>query len=154
LGQEGWLDSLTSNPGFLLSRVGAAVQDGFKSVLNRRRLRSVEFFVLMVLDEHAEGISQRELGELSGVDSGNLVEYLDRLEELRYASRTRDTTDRRRYVVTITKAGHAAMHEIVAATDEFVDELLQPLSDTERQRLTRLLVKIYAVTAEGRQDDT
>jgi DNA-binding MarR family transcriptional regulator len=148
------LDRLTANPGFLLSRVGAAVQDGFKAVLARRRLRSVEFFVLLVLDEHGEGVSQRQLGELSRVDSGNLVDYLDHLEELRYATRTRDPTDRRRHVVTISKAGSKAISEVVAATNAFVDELLEPLSEPERQRLTRLLGKIYAVTPEGRHADS
>ena len=94
---------LTADPGFLLSRVGAAVRAGFKEVLAGWGVRPLQYVILLVLDTGG-GASQQELCAAAGIDSGNMVELLDGLEALGYARRARDPRDRRRYVVTMTPA--------------------------------------------------
>jgi DNA-binding MarR family transcriptional regulator len=86
----------------------------------------------------------------AGVDSGNMVELLDGLEALQYASRARDPRDRRRYVVTITPAGRSALAELRRAVAEYNASFLSPLSEHERQQLAGALAKLYVTTAEGR----
>jgi DNA-binding MarR family transcriptional regulator len=79
-----------------------------------------------------------------------MVELLDTLEGLGYAKRTRDTSDRRRHVVTLTPAGRSALSQITDAADAFDSQFLDPLDDGERRRLVELLTKLYAATAEAR----
>jgi MarR family transcriptional regulator, lower aerobic nicotinate degradation pathway regulator len=146
---EEQLRRLAADPGFLLSRVGAAVRAGFKDVLARWDIRPLQYVLLLILDARG-GASQQELCGASGVDSGNMVELLDGLEALGYASRARDPRDRRRYVVTITPAGRSALAELRRAVAKYNAHFLSPLSEQERQQLTAALAKLYVTTAEGR----
>jgi MarR family transcriptional regulator, lower aerobic nicotinate degradation pathway regulator len=140
---------LTADPGFLLSRVGAAVRAGFKEVLAGWRIRPLQYLILVVLDS-GRGASQQELCATAGVDSGNMVELLDGLESLGYASRARDPRDRRRYVVTITERGQSALGELRRAVGEYTAGFLSPLTEAERQQLAGLLGKLYVTSAGGR----
>jgi MarR family transcriptional regulator, lower aerobic nicotinate degradation pathway regulator len=141
---------LTADPGFLLSRVGAAVRAGFKDVLAGRGIRPQQYQVLTVLDA-VGGASQQELCTAVRVDSGNMVELLDGLEQLEYARRSRDDRDRRRYVVTITPRGQTALAELRHAVADYNERFFDPLTEPERQRLAASLGKLFAATAEGRR---
>jgi MarR family transcriptional regulator, lower aerobic nicotinate degradation pathway regulator len=142
------VQQLAADPGFLLSRVGAAVRAGFKDVLAGWGIRPQQYVILLVLDARG-GVSQQELCTAAGVDSGNMVELLDGLEALRYARRARDPRDRRRYVVTITPPGVAALTDLRQAVEEYNRRLLSPLTGQERQQLASTLGKLYATTAEA-----
>jgi DNA-binding MarR family transcriptional regulator len=143
------MKQLTTDPGFLLSRVGAAVRAGFKEVLAGWGIRPLQYVILMVLDT-VGGASQQELCAAAGIDSGNMVELLDGLEALGYASRARDPRDRRRYVVTMTRRGQSALAELRQAIEQYTAGFLSPLTEPERERLAGMLGKLYATTAEGR----
>jgi DNA-binding MarR family transcriptional regulator len=142
------LQQLTADPGFLLSRVGAAVRAGFKDVLAGWGIRPLQYVILLILDAR-DGISQQELCTAAGVDSGNMVELLDGLEALGYARRARDPHDRRRYVVTITPHGRSALAELRQAVEEYNRRALSPLTRQERHKLAIILGKLYATTAEA-----
>jgi DNA-binding MarR family transcriptional regulator len=143
------LQQLTADPGFLLSRVGAAVRAGFKDVLAGWGIRPLQYLILLVLDARG-GVSQQELCSAAGVDSGNMVELLDGLEALRYAQRAGDPRDRRRYLVTITPRGRSTLAELRQAVEEYNERFLSPLTRQERQQLSTTLGKLYATTAEAR----
>ena len=140
---------LTTDPGFLLSRVGAAVRAGFKDVLAGWGIRPQQYLILLILDGGG-GASQQELCAAAGIDSGNMVELLDGLEGLGYASRSRDPGDRRRYAVTMTDRGKSALAELRQAVGEYTAGFLSPLTGPERRRLTGLLGKLYVTSAGGR----
>jgi MarR family transcriptional regulator, lower aerobic nicotinate degradation pathway regulator len=149
VGTEAALGRLTADPGFLLSRVGAAVRAGFKDVLAGWGIRPLQYLLLIVLDA-SSAASQQELCAAAGIDSGNMVELLDGLEVMQYARRARDPRDRRRYVVTITPAGRSALAELRRSVEEYNSSILSPLTEPERQQLASSLGKIYATTAESR----
>jgi DNA-binding MarR family transcriptional regulator len=141
---------LAADPGFLLSRVGAAVRAGFKDVLAGYGIRPQQYQVLLILEAAGGASQQQELCTAARIDSGNMVELLDGLERLRYARRARDDRDRRRYIVTITPRGQAALEELRGAVAAYTDRFLSPLSAAERKRLSATLAKLFATTAEGR----
>jgi MarR family transcriptional regulator, lower aerobic nicotinate degradation pathway regulator len=143
------LQQLTADPGFLLSRVGAAVRAGFKDVLAGWGIRPLQYLILLVLDARG-GVSQQELCSAAGIDSGNMVKLLDGLEALRYAQRASDPRDRRRYLVTITPLGQSTLAELRQAVEEYNERFLSPLTRQERQQLGTTLGKLYATTAEAR----
>jgi DNA-binding MarR family transcriptional regulator len=135
--------------GFLLSRVGTAVQAGFKDVLARWDIRPLHFLVLNALIALG-GPSQQALCQALGIDSGNMVELLDKLEDLGYAKRAPDADDRRRHVVTITQRGRSALSQISREVAKHDGRMLAPLDEGERRRLVELLAKLYAATPEGK----
>jgi DNA-binding MarR family transcriptional regulator len=142
--------SLAGNAGFLLSRVGTAVQTGFKDVLGRWQVRPLQFAILMTLRAGGE-TSQQQLCQALGVDSGNMVELVDGLETLGYAQRHRDPRDRRRYLLGLTDDGRAAFAAMTEAVDEYTVRFLEPLEQAEQTALVSALAKLFAATPEGRR---
>jgi MarR family transcriptional regulator, lower aerobic nicotinate degradation pathway regulator len=140
---------LRNGPGFLLSRVGTAVQSGFKDVVSGWGIRPLQFLVLVALQSRP-GSSQQELCRALNIDSGNMVELIDALENLGYVVRATDPQDRRRRVVEITETGRVALAEMHKAAADFDSEFLSPLNAAERKQLVQLLAKLYAATGEGR----
>lgn len=142
------MDSLAGNAGFLLSRVGTAVQAGFKQVLAGWQIRPLHYLILIALTtrEHA---SQQELCQALRVDSGNMVELIDTLEKLGYATRRRDPGDRRRYLVTLTGEGRAAYAAMTEAASRYDAQFLAPLDQAELEVLVAALSKLYVTTPEG-----
>jgi len=137
-----------TDPGFLLSRVGAAVRAGFKDVLAGWGIRPQQYLILLILDARG-GVSQQELCTAARIDSGNMVELLDGLEAMRYAQRARDPRDRRRYVVTITEHGRSALADLRQAVAEYNARILSPLTGREQRQLAATLGKLFATTPEG-----
>jgi DNA-binding MarR family transcriptional regulator len=148
--EEQPLSSLTGNAGFLLSRVGTAVQTGFKEVLGRWDIRPLHFAILTALSA-AGSASQQELCRPLGIDSGNMVELVDALEALAYVQRGRDPRDRRRYRVTITEQGQTAFAAMTMAVSDYTTRFLEPLDQAEQIVLVATLAKLYAPTAEGQR---
>lgn len=144
------LSPLTGNAGFLLSRVGTAVQTGFKELLGSWEIRPQHFAILMAVAAAGEA-SQQELCQALGIDSGNMVEMVDALEALGYARRRRDPRDRRRYLIAMTAEGQATFAAVAKAVTEYTERFLEPLSQAEQAGLVAALAKLYAVTPEGRR---
>ncbi len=96
--------------------------------------------VLAYLRDHP-GVSQQAMTEHLSMDSNTGVLILNDLEDLEYAERRRDPSDRRRHIVHITDAGLEALELAEVAQGSIEDEILAGLSSTERDQLRRLLVK-------------
>jgi DNA-binding MarR family transcriptional regulator len=135
------LRQLTADPGFLLSRVGAAVRAGFKDVLAAWGVRPQQYLVLLILDG-SDGVSQQELCTAARVDSGNMVELVDGLEALGYAQRARDP-------VTVTARGRSALAELREAVARYDQRFFGRLSPAEQQQLVATLGKLYAPDGPG-----
>jgi DNA-binding MarR family transcriptional regulator len=88
--------------------------------------------------------AQRDLSVRLRIDASDLVSVLDDLEHHGLVRRDRDRRDRRRYAVTLTDAGRAALARRLAMSRELDARLLAPLSEAERAELHRLLVRAYA----------
>jgi DNA-binding MarR family transcriptional regulator len=141
-------DALAGDAGFLLSRVGTAVQTGFKDVLGAWRIRPLHFLILIALSAR-ENASQQELCRALRIDSGNMVELIDTLEKLGYLSRRRDPGDRRRYLVALTGEGRRAFGAMRAAVSDYNARFLEPLDRAEQAALVAVLRKLYVTTPEG-----
>ena len=144
---------LTGNAGFLLSRVGTAIQAGFKEQLGQWQIRPQQFAILTTLRARGEA-SQQELCQTLGIDSGNMVELVDTLETLGYAQRRRDPRDRRRYLLALTGPGQAAFTAMAAAVNDYTARFLEPLSPAEQAGLVDALGKLFVTTPEGRRMST
>jgi DNA-binding MarR family transcriptional regulator len=140
--------SLTDNAGYLLSRVGTAVQAGFKDVISAWEIRPLHFLILIALSQTG-GTSQQELCRITKVDSGNMVELIDTLERRGYAERRRDPRDRRRHLVVLTGDGRSAFTAMTEAVSRYNARFLAPLGQAEQAALISSLTKLYVTTPEG-----
>lgn len=87
--------------------------------------------------------TQADLGRRVGIYPGDMVAALNELQADRYVTRTQDKSDKRRYLVSITPEGQKRAEELAAVAARIQDELLEPLSATQREDLTKLLVTLY-----------
>jgi DNA-binding MarR family transcriptional regulator len=115
-------------------------------------MRLKEFVMLSYLGE--SGTTQRELGDIMGIDANMVVLLLNGLEERGFAVRERDREDRRRHIVRSTPAGRKALVRAERALESVTDEALGALDTEERAVLRALLAKALgdgalAATAEG-----
>lgn len=127
--------------------LGRAAQRGH--VLARDRLTAAgigkwHYAVLAALAEFGAQ-SQADVGRRLGLDRSDMVAVLNDLQADDYVTREADPADRRRNIVTISDAGHAAL----AGFDRLVAEadglLMAGLSADDQARLKALLERIAHV---------
>lgn len=103
--------------------------------------RRQHFTVLTSLSEQGPA-SQAELGRRLSIDGSDMHSLLADFERDGLVARVRDQRDRRRNVVTLTKAGKTALVRLDERIDAAQDALLAPLTADERHQLNRLLQKL------------
>ncbi|WP_328958600.1 MarR family winged helix-turn-helix transcriptional regulator [Kitasatospora purpeofusca] len=128
---------------YLLSRTGKAARSRLAERLARRGLRLWDMAVLAALADFGPH-AQRDLVRRLGVDASDMAKVADQLALAGYVERARDAADRRRLSVTVTEAGRALLAELRAEALAVQDEVLAPLSGTERRVLHELLARIHA----------
>jgi DNA-binding MarR family transcriptional regulator len=134
---------IADQPTWLISRAyarsNALLNAGFEQ--QGAGLRKYHYRLLAALEESGPA-SQAQLGRSTSVDRSDVVAVLDELQRRGLVKRATDPNDRRRNIVSITRAGSTrlrALDEVLAGVQA---ELLAPLSPTDRERLTRLLRRV------------
>lgn len=107
--------------------------------------------VLAGLDQYGP-LSQAPLGRRLGINLGDLVTVLRRLEADGSVERRPHPEDRRRNTIEITASGRKTLSELGAAADAAQDEFLEPLSQSERQQLVALLQRLVEHHRDYRRD--
>lgn len=97
-------------------------------------------------------VAQKTISRRLRIDASDLVSHLDDLERHGYVARKRDERDRRRYSVEVTSTGRQALDVCLKAAEQREAELLRPLTDSEREELTALLLKAYLHREDLRVD--
>jgi DNA-binding MarR family transcriptional regulator len=130
-------------PSWLLTQTAAhahrLVGDGFAEVGARGyHYRLLESLI-------AEGpASQAALGRRTSIHLSDLVGALNELEAGGHVARSPDPADRRRNVITVTGTGRERAAELSARAAAIQDQLLAPLSASERDQLTGLLRRLLS----------
>jgi DNA-binding MarR family transcriptional regulator len=104
-------------------------------------LRSYHYRLLAALEEWGP-VSQADLARSTSVDRSDVVAVLNELEQRGLIERAVDPSNRRRNIVSITRAGSTQLQLLDRVIDEVQERVLAPLSENERRQLTRLLRKL------------
>jgi len=130
-------------PTWLISRTyarsHALLNDGFAD--SASGLRSYHYRLLAALEESGP-VTQADLGRSTSVDRSDVVNVLAELERRGLVQRTVDPTNRRRNIVRITSAGRKQLRALDKVIDAVQQRVLEPLTETERRQLIKLLRKL------------
>jgi MarR family transcriptional regulator, lower aerobic nicotinate degradation pathway regulator len=121
------------------TRSHGLLNDGFAA--SGAGLRGYHYRLLAALEEWGPA-SQADLARSTSVDRSDVVTVLGELERLGLIERTVDPDNRRRNIVSITRAGSEQLGVLDRVIDEVQDRLLEPLSENERRQLTKLLRRL------------
>jgi DNA-binding MarR family transcriptional regulator len=128
--------------GFLLVRIGEAVDRDFVAALTDLDLRP-RHLRLLVLVGRAGELTQGELARQLGMDPGNLVGILDSLESDGLVARPRSERDRRRRLVSLTPSGRRLLARALRATAAIDERILTMLPASQRGRFYEMALSIH-----------
>jgi len=135
--------SLTGLTTYLLSRTGKIARGRLAGRFADRGLRLWHHAVLAALADFGPHV-QRALAARLEIDPSDMAKIVDELAGAGSVDRARDAADRRRITVTLTDAGRTLLAELDAQAQDVQDEVLEPLTEDEREHLTVLLGKVFA----------
>jgi DNA-binding MarR family transcriptional regulator len=130
--------SFQSGMGYLLGKAGAVARQRWTATLAQTGVSPNQFLVLMALAETGP-VCQQFLAALIGIDPRNIVPILDSLEARGLLSRETDSTDRRRRLIELTRAGQRIVAELSALGEQTERELLAAVPPADRESLRRIL---------------
>ncbi len=96
--------------------------------------------ILRILS-HCESMSQRELQEILGIQTGSLSEILAKMESAGLIERERDETDRRRSIVRLTQTGRDRAGKCRAGEHP---DMFSALNEEQKNQLKELLSILLA----------
>lgn len=128
-------------PSWLVNQTAVPANRLVSAALAPAEARRHHYSVLAALDEYGPA-SQATLGRRCGIDRSDMVATINELTGRRFVERSPDPADRRRNVVTLTRAGRDHLRTLDRVLAEAQDELLVPLSPRERTQLVDLLTRI------------
>jgi DNA-binding MarR family transcriptional regulator len=128
--------------GFLLVRIGEAVDRDFVSSLTDLGLKPRHLRLLVLVDRAGE-LNQRDLAGRLGMDPGNLVTMLDALEADGLVARPRSEADRRQRLVSLTPTGRRLLTRALRATAAIDERILTTLPASHRDRFYAMTLSIY-----------
>jgi len=134
---------LATSSTFLLKRLGGIVKDRYSDVFEAADAVPFDYPMLALLAQGACA-TQSTIADVLRYDRSYLVGLLDDLEGRGLIERRRDANDRRRHVVSLTKAGEKELNRLREIVCELDEEMLSPLTAAERKTLNGLLSKLAA----------
>jgi DNA-binding MarR family transcriptional regulator len=137
-------EALVASSSFLIKRLGFAAKERGMQAYEDAGFSPYHYAVLSVLAEGSRE-TQGQIADALGYDRGQLVGFLDDLEERGLVERRRDPDDRRRHIVRVTAAGKKALAKLRVLSERLDDEFLEPLDDEERATLHALLLRLARI---------
>jgi DNA-binding MarR family transcriptional regulator len=147
---EGLMDAsldtaaLTDDVGFLLSRASGLLTRTSNAALTSHGLRVRSYSVLLLACDSTEGVTQRELADVLGLDPSQVVLLVDDLAAAGLVERRASTADRRTKLVLPTDRGRELRGEAAADVRVAHTRQLADLSPGELQLLRELLTRLVS----------
>jgi MarR family transcriptional regulator, lower aerobic nicotinate degradation pathway regulator len=142
---DGWhTKPLQERPGFLIRRLHQIHVALFTEECGAEKITPVQYSILSALDQTGN-VEQIALSRAVGLDTTNVADVLARLERQGMVRRRLSPHDKRRKVVTLTKAGRAVLRRIDAGAARAHARTLAALEPKARDRFVRDLARLVEV---------
>ncbi|MEU1459785.1 MarR family transcriptional regulator [Streptomyces sp. NPDC005727] len=138
---EAPLPAIRALPSWVLGRAAARGRALVTDALAAEGMKMWHHVVLSAVRDLAP-VAQADLGRGVGLDAKDLVGVLNDLQSAGFVLRAPDPKDRRKNAVSLTEDGARLLVRCEKAAREANDELLAPLSTTERDQFMGLLIRI------------
>ncbi|MGQ4418103.1 MarR family winged helix-turn-helix transcriptional regulator [Streptomyces sp. SAS_269] len=138
---EAPLPAIRALPSWVLGRAAARGRALVADALAAEGMKMWHHVVLSAVRDLAP-VAQADLGRGVGLDAKDLVGVLDDLQSAGFVLRAPDPKDRRKNAVSLTEDGARLLVRCEKAARQANDELLAPLSTTERDQFMVLLIRI------------
>lgn len=112
-----------------------------RAAQNALGLSGAQLFVLQELGK-TPSLSLNELAERTRTDQSSVSVVVTRLVESGLVARDRDTRDARRLVLTLTKAGLAAVKKTPPAAQERIIDIVDAMPPTDRKRFAEAFERL------------
>ena len=143
---------LADDLGFLLSRASGQVVRATNAALAEHGLRVRQYSVLVLACEGEDGLSQRELAAVLGLDPSQVVLLVDELVSSGLVERQAPEADRRTRLVIATPEGRRVREAAGEAAAAAVETPFKLLGNGERDRLRDMLTRICTAAEQGSVD--
>jgi DNA-binding MarR family transcriptional regulator len=148
----GVIEERRSSPGLLLALLGQDAMRRLRDAHTAHDLMPRHFQLLALLADHGR-MGQRDLGQAMATDPSILVTLLNPLEADGFVTRTRDSADRRRHVVTLTAKGKRKLDRAAEAQRQAEETIFAGLSSEQRAQLRDLLIALRDSRDPGSPDE-
>ena len=138
---EAPLPAIRALPSWVLGRAAARGRALVADALAAEGIKMWHHVVLSAVRDLAP-VAQADLGRGVGLDAKDLVGVLNDLQSAGFVLRAPDPKDRRKNAVSLTEDGARLLVRCEKAARQANDELLAPLSTTERDQFMVLLIRI------------
>lgn len=137
-------DRVKDRPTWMLgqaaTRAATLLAEGF-AAYGDGSLRGVHYRLLAALEQWGPS-SQADLGRDTGIDPSDVTAALVELEGMGLVTREVDPDHRRRKIVSITRVGTGTLRKLDAVLDGIQEELLAPLSPTQRKQFVAIMSRL------------
>jgi DNA-binding MarR family transcriptional regulator len=134
-------DRLRNLPSRLLTQAAMHADRLVNEGLAGADARKWHYAVLASLQEFGPA-SQATLSRRTGIFRSDLVAVINQLAARGLIERAPDPSDRRRNVITMTPRGRRHLRQLDKLIDTIQDDLLAPLTQSQRDQLVRLLTRL------------
>jgi DNA-binding MarR family transcriptional regulator len=148
IAHDGAPGRLRALPSRLVNQVAIVADRATERALADTGSRRHHYALLAGLGEFGPA-SQADLARRTRIDRSDIVATLNDLADRGFVERSPDPADRRRNIVTITRAGTRHLEELDRRLEAAQDELLAALSTTERREFVQLLTRILDDHSRG-----
>jgi len=125
----------------LIHRAGQCADELFTQKLPSADMTPRQYAVLKAV-ERSEEPSQNDIVAMTGIDRSTIADIARRLVERGWLSRRRTRRDARMYALRLTAKGQAVLRLVAPGAEATDEQLLAPLSHSERAQLIDALERI------------
>ena len=142
------MDAVYAAPGYLFRRMQQIAVALFVEECKAFDLTPVQYAALVAISTHP-GIDATRLSAVIAFDRSTLGNVIERLEAKEFITRKPTLEDRRVKLLYLTKAGAAALDNIMPSVDKAQARMLQPLKPADRKTLLALLTQLVDLNNEA-----
>ena len=130
-----------NNESFLLGDITRRMREAFQARIEGSNLTLAQARALKLIAKNP-GVKQKSLAEALEIQPMTMAKLLDNLEERGLIQRDRDPADRRAHLINLTDTAAPALETIHITISELRKDMLQDLSQPQRDELLQMLTLI------------
>jgi len=143
MGTTGQQDIPVGTKALILSKLYYGVLSKSLENVDVERYYSILYFIY-----NNNGCTQQQICNNLAIDKTAMVKVIDYLIKLGFVERTKNPTDRREHIITLTKKGMKQTGEVVSAFKQLDEKIFSGISDQDRDIFIDVLVRVSAYLSE------